>query len=322
LTVGGTGKTPLTLYCAEQLAAKGYQLVVLSRGYKGTAEKQGAVVSDGHQIQLTPRNAGDEPFMMAQRLLKHRIPVMVGKDRYKMGLQAADQFQPDVILCDDAFQHLALHRDINLLLLDSRQPFGNTHLLPRGPLREPISALHRADGLILTRSATAAGAIPAQLQELLNELAVAKNVFVSRHVPVVWKKISRSTAIAEGEAVAPSDHKGGVLMGKRAFAFAGLARNQAFKQSVDELGGRLSGFIEYPDHHHYRPNDLQQLTSAALATGADLLVTTEKDYVKLDPGFRTPLDLIVLRVQIDFGNHASHFLNFMLDRLSPPKRPL
>ncbi len=150
LTTGGTGKTPMTIYVAEQVRRLGYRVAVLSRGYKGAAEKSGGIVSDGNAVLMDPLSAGDEPFLLAASL--KGIPVLVGHDRYQSGMHAINRFQTEVVILDDAFQHLALFRDVNLLLLDSSLPFGNGHLLPRGSLREPVSALDFSDALIMTRS--------------------------------------------------------------------------------------------------------------------------------------------------------------------------
>ena len=126
--------------------------VVVSRGYKGGAEEDGGIVSDGRKILLTSAAAGDEPYLLASRLLSVAVPVVVGRKRYDGGMLAVKHFKPDVIILDDAFQHLQLSRDIDLVLLDGRRPFGNRYLLPRGTLREPVSALSRGDIFILTRT--------------------------------------------------------------------------------------------------------------------------------------------------------------------------
>ncbi|HDL07382.1 MAG TPA: tetraacyldisaccharide 4'-kinase, partial [Desulfobacteraceae bacterium] len=133
LTVGGTGKTPMTIHVAHLVEKLGYKTAVISRGYKGKAEKNGGIVSDGRTIFMGQDEAGDEPFMMATKLKK--VPVIVGQNRFEMGMLALKEFKPDVIIFDDAFQHLRLTRDIDLVLIDSIDPFGNKHLLPRGILR-------------------------------------------------------------------------------------------------------------------------------------------------------------------------------------------
>jgi tetraacyldisaccharide 4'-kinase len=143
ITAGGTGKTPMTIYLARELQQSGKRVAVVSRGYKGAAEKGGGIVSDGQNVLMDAGRAGDEPLLIASRL--KGIPVVVGKNRYEAGMLAIREFQPEIIVLDDAYQHLKLKRDINLVLLDHDRPFGNSHLLPRGILREPPDALARAD---------------------------------------------------------------------------------------------------------------------------------------------------------------------------------
>jgi len=153
ITVGGTGKTPMTQYIAERLKHCGYRVAAVSRGYKGTAAgrvvKTAVIVSDGHRICPDSETAGDEPFLLASRLKE--VPVVIGRNRFAAGMLALNTFQPQVIVLDDGFQHMQLARDIDLVLLDFNRPFGNRYLLPRGTLREPVSALKRADAFILTR---------------------------------------------------------------------------------------------------------------------------------------------------------------------------
>ena len=151
LTVGGTGKTPMAIHVAGLLQQLGYRVAVISRGYRGLAEKTGGVVSDGANLRMTAAQAGDEPYLMA--LLLPGVPVVVGRSRLRAGLCALAAFGVDVLVLDDAYQHLQLARDLNLLLLDQAAPFGNGQVLPRGVLREPISALTRADAVVFTRAA-------------------------------------------------------------------------------------------------------------------------------------------------------------------------
>uniref|UniRef100_UPI0035937661 tetraacyldisaccharide 4'-kinase n=1 Tax=Desulfococcus sp. TaxID=2025834 RepID=UPI0035937661 len=153
ITVGGTGKTPMALRLAREFACAGRRTVIVSRGYRGRAEAEGGIVSDGGSLFMTADAAGDEPFMMAESLIAAGldVPVVVGRNRHAAGMTAVFRFAPEVVILDDAFQHLRLRRDLNLLLLDGTAPFGNGRVLPRGPLREPLSALARADAVILTR---------------------------------------------------------------------------------------------------------------------------------------------------------------------------
>jgi tetraacyldisaccharide 4'-kinase len=130
LTLGGTGKTPATIYLARRIQSYGYRVVVISRGYRGSAERKGGVASNGKDILMQASACGDEAYMMARAL--GDIPVMVGRDRYAIGRVALQKFSPQVILLDDAFQHIRLWRDLDLVLLDAGKPFGNEKLFPSG----------------------------------------------------------------------------------------------------------------------------------------------------------------------------------------------
>ena len=155
LTVGGTGKTPMVILLAGMLRDRGMRPAVLSRGYGGKSTSDVLVVSDGSQILAGPEEAGDEPVLIARRL--KGIPVLAGAKRALTGRYARENFGVDVMVLDDGFQHRWIHRDLDIVLLDSRQPLGNGLLLPRGPLREPPSALERAGVVVFTRSEDSTG---------------------------------------------------------------------------------------------------------------------------------------------------------------------
>ena len=140
----------MTIHLAGLLKDSGLRPVIISRGYRGKGDPAGGVVSDGRSIYMDAQTGGDEPYLMASLL--DNVPVVIGKDRFAAGWEAIRKFRPDVILLDDAFQHMRLQRDLNILLLDSGKPLGNGHLLPRGSLREPLRAAVRSDAIVLTRS--------------------------------------------------------------------------------------------------------------------------------------------------------------------------
>lgn len=305
ITTGGTGKTPMTLYLAERLQRLGRRAAVVSRGYKGGAEKNGAIVSDGRKIILTSAAAGDEPYLLASRLLSVAVPVVVGRNRYDAGMLTVKHFKPDVILLDDAFQHLQLARDIDLVLLDGRRPFGNTYLLPRGTLREPVSALARGDIFILTR--TAPGPDRIDRGTLPGDFLRGRPVYRSVHVPelVSWIEAGRRVAAHETERLEIADTKR--LAGRKVFAFAGIADNSDFKKTIQDLNCDLRGFMGFADHHHYTDRDVAALRHAARQSGAEIVCTTEKDAVRMASHRRWPLDLAVIGVRLSFGNGGAAF---------------
>lgn len=331
LSAGGTGKTPMVLYLAKELRRFGFRPAVVSRGYRGGAERDGGVVGDGQRIFLSADQAGDEPRLLAERL--PGVPVVVGVDRFSAGMTAISQFSPDLILLDDGFQHRRLARDLDLVLLDARWPLGNGHLLPRGPLREPFLALKRADALILTRSDRGVGSLPSvpKTEEIL--------VFRTVHRPALRKIIAAGESIAlkswdgaggadfeaaglpdgpfDGFPLGVSDQSGRAFLGdgRRAFVFSGLANNADVLRTVVALGGRPVGAMEFPDHYAFSGLDREAVFRAARTCGADILITTEKDAVRLPGDAAFPLDLGVVGVDIDFGTDADRFLEFLTRKL-------
>lgn len=305
LAVGGTGKTPMVVHLAKLIQSSGHCVVIISRGYKGLYQKKGAIVSDGNNTKCSARQAGDEPYLMA--MLLDGVPVLVGQDRYSAGKVAVSQFQPDVILLDDAFQHLRLKRDLNLLLLDARLPFGNSFLLPRGRLREPVTALSRADAVILTRSDVG----QAHLPEVMGR---------GRQLPVfrsVHKSVIRGVAC--GHEVLPPLNELSMDVPStndiKAFGFAGLANNQAFFDTLGQLSIDLKGTLAFEDHHAYGDEEIAHIASTAVAAGAHWIVTTDKDYVRLNTNLQLPLDLMVIGVDIEFIDDATQWRQYITDRI-------
>lgn len=306
ITVGGTGKTPMTIYTARLLKAHGWRVSVISRGYRGRLEKTGGVVSNGTRVLVDAASAGDEPFLMAGKLTG--IPVVVGRDRFQAGMLALKQFAPEVIVLDDAFQHLGLRRDLDLVLLDARRPFGNGRLLPGGPLREGLNALSRADALVLTRCPSAETALPQQLKPG----ACPGPVFFSGHRPYLLRPRSRLNADTP-QAAALVKCRRERLRGKPVFAFSGIAKNDDFRSTLQRYAVAVKGYLEYPDHHWYSAEDVRAIQRRARAADVFALCTTEKDYVRLPPGISWPIELMVVGIDIEFRDGA--FDTFVLERL-------
>ncbi|MBI5491481.1 MAG: tetraacyldisaccharide 4'-kinase [Deltaproteobacteria bacterium] len=271
LTVGGTGKTPVTIHIAEFLKKNNARPVILSRGYKGSS-KGVTVVSDGKGILAEPKEAGDEPYLMAERLKS--VPVITGADRYRAGLYAIDKFSPDVIILDDGFQHIRLERDVNILLVDSTEGFGNGRLLPRGVLREPVEAVRRAD-LIMVKDGTG---------EFLKGYNLP--VFEFSYRPLALRDMDN--AIEAGL---------NFIAGKKVIAIAGIANPSSFFKSLARLNANVVRTVSFPDHHGYTSPDINGIR--ALSKEAQLIITTEKDGVKLKgqslglPAFSLSIDVDV-----------------------------
>jgi len=258
LSVGGTGKTPMVALLARDLIAGGRRVAVLTRGYGGTTKGGCRVVSDGTGLLATAAECGDEPCLLARSV--SGLIVVVGSDRFQAGRMALERFSPDLFILDDGFQHLRLHRDLNILLLDGRRPFGNGRLLPAGLLREPVSAVRRADLVVLTRCGDTEVTIPVT------------------GVPVCRSSHRlKGFAPLDGGPVAPFS----ALRGRRGVACAGIADPGSFFSALREAGVELSAALAFTDHCRYGEGEMGLLKRAFVRTGADFLITTEKDAVKL-----------------------------------------
>ncbi len=312
LTTGGTGKTPMVCYIARLLQDMGKQAAVISRGYKGKFEKQGGVVSDTERIMLHPLDAGDEPYMMARAL--PGIPVLVGQDRVKSGRYAIAQFNPDVIILDDGFQHLRLNRNLDLLLLDAGQPYGNGHLLPRGKLREPLSALSRADAVILTRSQ----ASPPEYYHDLAAQVYPRPVIRAFHIPVLRGIVPDAARFVGGACPALKTFIIDDLAGKKILAFSGLANNDSFGDTLLSFKVRLAHSMGFSDHHQYTLEDMRHIGDEAAGKACDFIATSEKDFMRIPSGTQLPMGLVVLGVDISFGESETRMRQLVSDTLFGP----
>ena len=287
ITTGGTGKTPMTVLTANGLKARGFCPAVLSRGYGGRLTTSGNVVSDGASILLGPEAAGDEPVLIAAAA--PGIPVLTGPDRCVSGKLAIEKFGANVLVLDDAFQHRRLFRDINIVLLDEAKPFGNGRLLPAGPLRELPAALNRADVIVKT------GISRGEKDWKKHALPDGIPVFRARYQPfeIIQGKnksfsIINSFAGGSGGGVTSqiqgSDNQPlppGMLRDKKIYAFTGIAAPEKFRATLEELGAKIIKFLAFPDHYFYKNADVRAIAEEAKAMNAEMVITTEKDGVKL-----------------------------------------
>jgi len=260
--VGGTGKTPLVMMLARGLMDRGIFVAILSRGYKGTKTSE-PVVSDGKSIFLSPEESGDEPFLMAQ--VCKGVPVLIGKDRFANGRVALQRFGIKGLLLDDGYQHLPLHRDLDILLIDSHIGFGDHHLLPRGILREPLSRLRRAHLFLLTKVDDLEASRP--LEKKIHEIHPGAQVFHSHYQPM-------SLVDPKGE-----QEELYALKGKKILALSGIANPNDFSSLLRKCEMEIVSEAIFPDHHFYIPKDLSSIKEKS--KGVDWIVTTEKDMLKL-----------------------------------------
>lgn len=282
LTVGGTGKTPLVMMLAQQLSDEGKNVGILSRGYKGRPRMDEGKAGDS----ATRHSAlsSDETAMM-QRHLAGKARIGVGADRYRH----ARWLQEDGVewfLLDDGFQHLRLARDADILLIDAKDPFGDGKLLPAGRLREPKSAIARADLIVITRS----------------DHAPAVEAIVRHYTkaPLFYAQPELKEIYLEGRGSA--DARTAEWLGKRVFVFCGIGNPQAFVENASQWGMDVAGHMEFPDHHRYTGKDASEIERRAEAAGAQALLCTEKDSYNLSAVQFTRLPLFVCRIGMRVNN--------------------
>jgi len=300
LTAGGTGKTPAAAMVAEWALKKGYRTAILSRGYRSKHPGKIFPVSDENGLLCTPAEAGDEPYLLAKNL--PGVPVILSKTRYDAGLLAHERHGSNFFILDDGFQHIGLDRDLDLVLLDAANPFGNLHLLPRGPLREPVDHLQRADAFILTRTGHGTNAI---MMNYLKKKFGGKPAFQSEHVPsrVLLPNLNQS-------------HGPDFIQGKRIVAFAGIARPEAFRETLRALGGEILHFTGFQDHHVFLESEFRKLIAEHHRLRADLLLTTEKDFVRLGPLSLAENLLAYLTIQFRIVSGAEGFFEMIRGKAS------
>ena len=277
LSVGGTGKTPFVLFLANSLKARGLNVAVLSRGYKRKSTGT-HVVSDGNTLKSDLQNSGDEPFMLANKL--QDIPVVVDENRYRGGQFICNEYNPDVIIMDDGFQHRRVFRDVDIVLINSnhRRP----KLLPYGLLREPLRNIKRADAVIFTK----ANLTPPD-EKLVNA--------VSNYCSFTMESdlIPNTQVIGlDGSTKPVSDFNGPVV------AVSGVGDPDSFEVIMEEAGLDYVHHFRHDDHAEYSAMDLEVLREVFLSAEAQALITTEKDLVKLESLNDLPLFALPVNVSL------------------------
>jgi tetraacyldisaccharide 4'-kinase len=306
LTVGGTGKTPVVEKLARTLRDKGRRVGILSRGYKSRREPvlkkwirlllhqpeaPPRVVSDGETVFFDSEIAGDEPYMLARNL--PGVVVVTDKDRVKAGQYAIRKFGVDTLILDDGFQYFQLQDHLQLLLIDKTNPFGNGRLLPRGILREPIHQMRRASYVFLTKSESEPDS---GLLSILSRHRPEREWIECTHRPRLLRSVN-------GEKEYPLQW----LSGRRLAALSGIATPESFEGFLEDLGAELCQRSRFLDHHRFTEKELDAVMERALRSGAEAVITTEKDAVRVESGFKSSLPFFYLRVEIDLIRGAGSF---------------
>ena len=320
LTCGGTGKTPIVEIFARTLSQKGRRVAVLSRGYR-SKDKRGffeklrkrlfskkmevppRVVSDGKRVLLDSSVAGDEPFMLARNL--PGVIVIVDKNRVRAGHYAITEFGADTLVLDDGFQYLPLRGQIQLLLVDKTNPFGNKHLLPRGILREPISHLKRASYIFLTKSD---GEKDYELEQTIRRFNNTAEIIECAH------KLRYLVDFSTGEKFELS-----TLDGRKVACFSAIAAPESFERFLRDFGAKLVLRKRFLDHHRFTTAELDEVFSAAARADAEFVVTTEKDSVRIAKDYSPRVRFFYTKLEIDILSGADDFEN-AVERICFPKR--
>jgi tetraacyldisaccharide 4'-kinase len=269
LTLGGTGKTPLVKWLTRRLRDSGASVVLLSRGYGAASGEQ-----------------NDEARELAQAL--PNVPHIQNRDRVSAARRAIEQFRPDLFILDDGFQHRRLARDLDIVLLDALEPFGFEHVFPRGTLREPLTGLKRADVVCLSRANSISAADREVIRRRVAQLAPGAR----------WCEISHApSGILNGDGVSlPLED----LRGKRVAAFCAIGNPAGFRHTLAGVECEVVAWREFGDHHNFTSEELVELGDAARTKGADCLVCTQKDLVKIPGNAFGDLPLWAITIEIQF----------------------
>lgn len=297
LTVGGTGKTPCVAFLASTLRDAGHHVAILSRGYK--RQTTGRVeVSDETQVLCSAAESGDEPFLLAQTC--PGIRVIVDNDRYAAGHWLESRAKVSAFILDDAYQHLRLARDLNLLLIDATEPLAQTAMIPFGRLREPLAQLRRADAVIVTRSNQ-----NFDRAELIKTIRTHSNadlpVFFAHHEMTRFRQLGNTESIPVAG-----------LRGKSVAAVSGIAKPDRFNDDLRKADIHIVMRRDFPDHHRYSSVEITEIINAAQTAKAEAIVVTEKDAANLPVELVQQFPLPVFAAQIEFRCSETDGLKQML----------
>lgn len=309
ITVGGTGKTPTAQRLATIIRDMGYRVVILNRGYRAGWTGQVGLVSDGYKSYMTVTEAGDEAYLLAKSL--PGVPVVIGKNRILTGQYAVEKLKADVIILDDGYQHWQLARDLDIVLIDALNIFGNNFLLPRGTLREPLSNLGRAQAFLLTKvdqsTDDAKDIIHGTLARYNDQALVVESIHQPKCFVEIeeWYKGVRITNVALE-----------TIRNQKVVALSAIGNPTSFEQTILDIGVAEVCGVRYADHHDYTMAEMQNIMQRGVDEKAYALITTEKDAVKIPAEFihsERPLPLYVLSIAVHFTEGYEEFMELVKD---------
>ena len=280
ITVGGTGKTPLVAYVAKVLAERGEKVCILTRGYGRDNPRQRVVVSDGEKIMADAREAGDEPFELAQKLLGISAIIADAK-RVEAGNWARENLKITAFVLDDGFQHLQVKRDLDIVCVDATNPFGNGKVLPQGILRESLPNLKRADAIVITRANLIDEKQIETLKSVITKLNSSVKIFVSENKVVELINLKRFPAKLQSSPSLEETKDNRQRTQDKYLAFCALGNPESFFEQLRCEQFNLVATEKFSDHHIYTQPDIKKIENEAVQKGAEILLTTAKDAVKL-----------------------------------------
>lgn len=304
ITVGGTGKTPTAQRLAASIRDMGYKVVILNRGYRAKWKGDIGVVSDGQKIHMTATEAGDEAFLLAKNL--PGIPVLIGPDRAITGKYAVESLEAQVVILDDGYQHWRLKRDMDIVLVDAINVFGNNFMLPRGTLREPISHLDRADVCLLTKVDQAQKESIELIKQTVRQNNGKALIVGSIHSPKCFIEIADWYKDVPVKSIDVNQ-----LKDKKVVAVSAIGNPASFEQTIHDIGAVLVESIRFPDHHDYTVEEMQEVIEKSGKQGVEAIIITAKDGVKIPDKIimsNRPLPVYVLSIEVDFKDGADEFM--------------
>lgn len=291
ITLGGTGKTPLVISLAEEASRRGLRVCILTRGY-GSKGPESAIVSTGSGPIVDWEEAGDEPFMMAERL--KGVWIVKDSNRYRGSLVAGEV---DLFILDDGFQHWPVERDLDIVTMDAGRPFGRGRLLPLGNLREPVKELRRADMVVFTN---AEGENPAHEEQIRAYCPDVKFFYARYRVAGIVPPKGKLLSLDE-------------ISGRKAYAVSAIGSHRKFLDTLRNGGIDVSGEISFRDHHSYSLADMERILRRAERSSSEIIITTEKDIVRMRVFLNDEFPLPVFALRVELEVRDENFYNIILD---------
>lgn len=315
ITVGGTGKTPTAKLLARHIADLGYKVAILNRGYRGKWRGDVGVVSDGSRVLMTPEEAGDEAYLLACCLPD--IPVLIGSDRSKTGKYATENFASEIVILDDGYQHWQLKRDINILLVDAINKFGNGYILPRGTLREPLENINRADVCLITKVDQTTKENCDYIKNTIRKYNENAPIVESTHKPLGFVEINNLFSNNKNSLIPLEEFKD-----KNVMALSAIGNPASFEKTLNDIGVNIIESLRFPDHHDYTKEEIIEVLNKARALKVNSIILTDKDAVKFPMeilALEKDIKIFVISIEVSFINNSPNLIDILSRKIKKLK---